>query len=285
MNTPPQQDDYIQYLHKDTLLKWRTMMSATHIHIDGIVLITSLLFASLLVLLGSSFYVLHDDIELKLITDVRERLEEADYQVSIDFDGRDGTISGNVADEKTMQEIVKIAKSVAGVRTITNKIALTTNNTTTTSGEVTGNDLITGITDQSSTSVVSINDLASTSISDDISKDTDTSSQNITEITEQPIVKESVILYETNEIKLSLKHITTLNLIVPLLSSDPSLRVEMSSFYKDPAIAIKRTDIIKGFFKKEGIDKKYFEVLWNDSSGYNQVKIKLFHSKGSELNN
>ncbi len=260
-------------------------MSATHIHIDGIVLITSLLFASLLVLLGSSFYVLHDDIELKLITDVRERLEEADYQVSIDFDGRDGTISGNVADEKTMQEIVKIAKSVAGVRTITNKIALTTNNTTTTSGEVTGNDLITGITDQSSTSVVSINDLASTSISDDISKDTDTSSQNITEITEQPIVKESVILYETNEIKLSLKHMTTLNLIVPLLSSDPSLRVEMSSFYKDPAIAIKRTDIIKGFFKKEGIDKKYFEVLWNDSSGYNQVKIKLFHSKGSELNN
>ena len=270
-------------------------MSATRIHIDGIALIISLLFASLLVLLGTSFYTLNEDIELQLITDVRERLEEVGYQVSIDFDGRDATIGGNASDEKTIQEIIDITKNVEGVRTITNELTVAA--IAASPEKQIDNNLemgLSGITDntaQNVSSVESIDDLVSSSAPNNTaSKNSDINNyiatednsppqKNFTEITEQPIVEENSVYYEKDETNLSAKHIASLALIVPLLTADTSLYVELSSFYKDPAIAIKRTDIIKEFFEKKGIDKKHFEVLWNDSPNENQVKLKLFHRK------
>ncbi|RTZ64623.1 MAG: hypothetical protein DSZ29_05350 [Aquificaceae bacterium] len=265
-------------------------MSATRIHIDGIVLIISLLFVSLLVLLGSSFYALHEDIELQLITDVREQLEEAGYQVSIDFDGRDGTIGGSVPDEQTIQEIVDITKNVPGVRTITNNLTITHPETSTEKDLEMGLLGITDTTDQNTASIESIDNLISSSTSNNTSsensdinniatEDTNTSPQNLTEITEQAIIEESTLYYQTDETNLSPESIATLDLMASRLSADSTLYVEMASFYKEPAIAIKRTDFIKKFLEEKGIDKKHADVVWNDSPNKNFVKLRLFHSK------
>jgi len=269
-------------------------MSATHIHVDGVVLIFSLLFASLLVLLGISFYVLHDDIELTLITDVRERLDEEGYQVSIDFDGRDGTIGGNADDEKTIREIVAITKSIKGVRTIKNEITVSAppSSTPITNDLSTGLSGITNNADQNAILVESIDDLITSSTPNSSTpSDSDIDNyqviedqsplQNLTEITEQAIIEEVTIHYEISETTLLPKHFTVLNPIVTQLNNDSLLYIEISSFHSNPAIAVKRSNIITKFFTEKGINKQRFNVIWNDSPNASKIILKSFHNKKS----
>ena len=257
-------------------------MSATHIRIDGVVLIVSLLIASLFVLLGAAFYAFNDDIELKLIDDVTERLDEEGYQVNIDFDGRDGVLKGSVNDEKTLKEIISISKSVAGVRTIKNEMTIsTTNNVLTDNNSEVDSSVTT--TNNDDTNINTIDDslgeiTSSTTITPSTESNTDISilpppTQDATEKIEQ----ENLIIYKAEETNLSTEHLSTLSSITPLLGNDTSLFIEIFSSYKDSSIAIKRANTIQEFFESKGIDKKHFKIIWDDSSTKNQVKLTLFH--------
>ncbi len=255
-------------------------MSATHIRIDGIVLIVSLLVASLFILLGVSFYTLNDNIELKLIDDVTERLNEEGYQINIDFDGRDGVLKGSVNDEQTLKEIISISKSVAGVRTIKNEITIaTTDNDVPADNNLEGDLSAITINNDDDKNIESLDSLEektssiTTPLTDIDAPAPSSPSQNTTEKIEQ----EKVIFYKGKETNLSTEHLSILSSITPLLDDDTSLFIEIFSSYKDSSIAIKRANTIEEFFKNKGVNKRHFKVIWDDSSSKNQVKLKIFH--------
>ncbi len=331
-------------------------MSATHIHVDGIMLIVSLFFASFLVLLASSFYILNADIELKLISDVREQFEAEELQYNIDFKGRDGILTGTVANEKERQEAVKIAESVDGVRVIRNELTIiekssrsrnnsdaslsgisgitednnnsgaslseisgiteNNNNSGASSSDISGiteddnnsgasSSEISGITEDNNNSGVSSSDISamaqgkkevieesldniissvSTSSDPDIDsyaviEEKESNSEHLTEITEKPIIEEFIISFELDSTELSSKHESSLNSVIIKMMNDPLLFVEMSSSHLKSAIAIKRANLIKDFFAKQGIGKKRFDVIWDGSGSKNSVQLKLFQNK------
>ncbi|MCK5813277.1 MAG: BON domain-containing protein [Cocleimonas sp.] len=265
-------------------------MSATHVRVDGIALIISLLFASLLVLLASSFYILYADIELKLISDVRERFEEENLQFSVDFNGRDGVISGSVTNEKERQEVITLAKSVEGVRTIHDELTIisspdaTINNTQEAlpiqllgiTGNTGGNQLIVESLGNITSSIPASSDpdISSYDVIEEVN-----ASENLTVMTEKPIIEEASLYFELETIELSSEHTVSLDSVAVKLNNDPLLFIEISSSHSKSAIAIKRADIIKDFFVEKGLDKKRFDVIWDGVENKNQVQLKLFQNK------
>ncbi len=270
------------------------MMSATRIDVDGIVLIISLLFSSLLVLLASSFYILHADIELQLISDVRERFAEEQLQLNVDFKGRDGIIGGSVGNEKERQEAIAIAESVEGVRTIKNELTIvvtmpagiSSNNTESISSELPsiignmGADVPIAESLENITSIIPV-PISSDSDIDNytVTEEKENFSENLTEITEKPIIEELLIAFQFDMIELSLEHKSSLDLFAVKLMNDPLLFVEISSSHLKPAIAIKRATSIKNFFEKQGVNKNHFDVIWDSSENKNLVQLRLFQNK------
>ena len=280
-------------------------MSATRIHIDGIVLIVSLFFASFFILLVSSFYILNTDIELKLISDVREQFEAEELQYNIDFKGRDGILTGTVASEKEGQKAVKIAESVEGVRVIRNQLTIIKNDSknsldTSLSGisgiiEDTNNldtsfSAISRITedinkskDNNKKEEKSVNNITSlvsiSSDSDTVTEEKENHLEYFTEITEKPIIEEFVISFKSDSTKLSSEHESSLNSVIIKMMNNPLLCVEMSSSHTKSAVAIKRANLIKDFFAKQGIGKERFDVIWDGSGEKNSVQLKLFQNE------
>jgi len=291
-------------------------MSATRIHIDGIVLIVSLFFASFFILLVSSFYILNTDIELKLISDVREQFEAEELQYNIDFKGRDGILTGTVASEKEGQKAVKIAESVEGVRVIRNQLTIIKNDSknsldTSLSGisgiiEDTNNldtsfSAISRITEDTNKSDASfftvseitkdnnkkeeksVNNITSlvsiSSDSDTVTEEKENHLEYFTEITEKPIIEEFVISFKSDSTKLSSEHESSLNSVIIKMMNNPLLCVEMSSSHTKSAVAIKRANLIKDFFAKQGIGKERFDVIWDGSGEKNSVQLKLFQNE------
>jgi hypothetical protein len=262
-------------------------MSATHIRVDGIVLIMSLLFGSLFVLLASSFYILNGDIEVKLMSDVRERLAADDFQFRVDFNGRDGIISGSVVNEKDKQVAMAIARSVEGVRTIKNKLTLISIPDTNNDKDVISPTLI----NDGKNEPVPITGLLETitpSISTSSDPDIDSydvivekidASENLTVITQKPVLEEFSIYFEQDAIELSLEHQASLALVAIKLNNDPLLLIEMSSSHLKSAVAIKRADVMKNFFEVKGLENKRFDVVWDDSGDNNRVQLKLFQNR------
>jgi hypothetical protein len=264
-------------------------MSATHVHVDGIVLIIFLLFTSLIALLGSSVYILHSDIEISLMERVVERFEEEGWQFGVTFSGRDGVVSGSVKDEVAKKEVVLVAESVEGVRRIESKLEVIS--TPVDVQENNPDELLglSGITDTPSI-VESLNGIIAntmpkpTVIDSDIddytiAKGETGRSDNLTDMTEQQILEEIVIQYDTGEVKLSSANEVFLSTLVTKLKNDPLLFIEMSSFYVNSVIAIKRTESIKDYFFSNGVAKKHFDVLWHDSEKQSKVQLKLFRNE------
>lgn len=274
-----------QEFHKGVLPEWRIIMSATHIRVDGIVLIISLLFGSLLVLLASSFYILNGDIELKLIGDVRERFEEEELQFSVDFNGRDGIISGSVANEKEKKVVLKMARSVEGVRTIQNKLTIISMPDANNDKDVIDPALI---DDGKNESIIDSLEMITSSVATSSDPDIESyeviveeikTSENLTVMTQKPVVEEFLIHFEQDIVELSLEHKSSLDLVAIKLRNDPVLLIEISSSHLKSAIAIKRADIMKNFFKVKGLENKRFDVVWDGSGDENGVQLKLFENK------
>jgi hypothetical protein len=266
------------------------IMSATHIHVDGIVLIIFLLFSSLVVLLGSSVYILHSDIEITLMDNVMERLEAEGFQFAVEFDGRDGVVSGSVKNEPIKKEVISIAESVEGVRSIESKLEIisisTPADTKNNPSEISG---LSGITEGTSM-VDSLDDIISSTIPKPAVVDPEIDehkvpegkkdrSETLTEMTEKPILEEVVIQFKPEETKLSSSNEVFLSALVTKLKNDPLLFIEMSSFHIESGVAIKRTKSIKDYFISNGVDKKHFDVLWHDSERQSKVQLKLFHNE------
>lgn len=268
-------------------------MSATRIHVDGIVLIISLLFASLLFLLSTSVYILYADIGLNLTTNVTERLDDEGFQFYVEFDGRDGSVSGSVKDEATRKEVVSIARSVEGVRTIEDKLTIFGMPEENREGTLDGlSDIFSKIEKGNELVVEPLSEIITSTVPAPLSpkskiekiedytvEEGKVSEENITEITEKPIIEDLIIYFKSNTTVLSSVDEVSLSLFSEKLKNDALLSVEMSSFYLKSKIAIKRTEIIKDFFIKNGGDKKHFDVLWHDSDDKNQVQLKLFRNK------
>lgn len=286
------------------------MMSATQIHVDGVVLIISLLFASLCVLIGTSIYILHDDIELHLINTVTERIEEEGYQVSVNFDGRDGTISGIVDDSVVIEELSNVAKSVEGVRTIVNKLEVapskTSAKTETPESESTRLEGLDNMSSPSENAIIPMPSAAGESIQaivneipDDsfitgndieepemdeiegiegISQLDESQQQNLTEVAEKPIIEMTTMSFDIDKTDLSSEQRSLIEQLLSKIKADDNLSIEMSSFHHDPKIAIKRTENIKDYFANHGISNKHFDVTWHSSEQENQVQLKLFNN-------
>jgi hypothetical protein len=263
-------------------------MSATHIHVDGIVLIIFLLFSSLVVLLGFSVYILRSDIEITLMDNVMERLEEEEFQFAVEFNGRDGIISGSVKNESIKKEVISIAESVEGVRSIKSKLEIIStptdkkNNPTKISG-------LLGITEDTSM-VDSLNEIITTAIpkptlvdpeidGHKVSEGEKDRAEILTEITEKPIIEEVVIQFKPEETKLSSLNEVFLSVLVTKLKNDSSLFIEISSFHSESRVAIKRAKSIKDYFISNGVDKKHFDILWHDSESESKVQLKLFYNE------
>ncbi|MCK5917795.1 MAG: hypothetical protein KAG34_05190, partial [Cocleimonas sp.] len=183
-------------------------MSATHVHIDGIVLIIFLLFASLVALLGSSVYILRSDIEIHLMDSVTERFSEEGWQFNVTFSGRDGVVSGSVKDKVMEKEIISIAESIKGVRTIDNQLEII--NTSIDNIKKNNPNKISGISGISE----SLGGIIADTIPKSITLDPDIDDYKVpvgkkdhsnsrTDMTEKLIVEEVVIQYDTEETKLS----------------------------------------------------------------------------------
>ncbi len=267
-------------------------MSATRIDVDGIGLIISLLFSSLLVLLASSFYILRSDIELQLISDVSERLAEEQLQLNVDFNGRDGIIGGSVTSEKERKDAIAIAESVEGVRTIKDELTIVTiptgnSNTDNIPSElptITGEIKANAPTVKSSDSITSITPI--TPISSEtktnnytVTEEKENSSKNLTEMTQKPIIEELSIPFQADIIKLSSKQESSLNTLAIKLMNDLSLFLEISSAHLKSKIAIKRATLIKNFLEKQGVNKNHFDIIWDSSENKNSVQLRLFKNK------
>jgi hypothetical protein len=267
-------------------------MSATRIHVDGIVLVISLLFASLLFLLSTSVYILYADIGLNLTTNVTERLDDEGFQFYVEFDGRDGFVSGSVKDDATKKEVISIAKSVEGVRTIENELTILD------MPKENGKNNLDGLSDVSDAMksekenklvVKSLNEIATSTVPTPTFPDPNIedyqveegkkSEENLTEITEKVILEDFTINFKAATTALSAVDKISLSLIAEKLKDDALLFVEMSSFHLQSKVAIKRTEIIKDFLIENGSDKKHFDVLWHDSEDKNQVQLKLFRNE------
>ncbi|MCK5895228.1 MAG: hypothetical protein KAG20_00400 [Cocleimonas sp.] len=266
-------------------------MSATHIHVDGIVLIVSLLFASLFILLGSSFYLLHSNIGFNLMTHVTERLDEEGFQFSVAFDGRDGFISGSVKDEATKKEVISIAESIEGVRIIDNELtvfsALETNESYSNNESVLLPIAAVNIPpkeealDKIVVSPVSTLAPPPSAIKNVLSVEKENNeASNLTEMTRKVILEEFIVHFKSDMTQLSLVDKISLNIFSTKLTSDSLLFVEISSFHLKPSIAVKRAETIRDLFAESGMmNREHFSILWHDSEDKNQVQIKLFRNK------
>jgi len=254
-------------------------MSATRIYVDGIVLIISLFFSSLLVLVASSFYILNADIELQLISHVRERFDDENLQFSVDFSGRDGVIGGNVANEKERQEAITIAKSVEGVRTIKHELSIINMPDNTNDLEVlfTEPSVITNNIDETVT-ITEITESPGTIEPIDTSEKIN-DIKEINETKEKAIISEFLMPFKLDTIELSPAHESSLNSATVKLMNDPSLFVEIVTSHSKSTIAIQRANSIKIFFEKQGINKNHFYVIWDDSENKNLVQLKLFQKR------
>ncbi len=262
-------------------------MSATHVHVDGIILIIFLLLASLVSLLGASVYILHNDIEVTLEENVMEQFDAEKWQYGVAFSGRDGVISGNVKDEATKKDVIFVAKSVEGVRSIESKleiISIPVDN-------IKENNLdelseLSEITDNASM-VESLDDIIAGSMPKSTIIDPEIDDykvpegkkerlDNLTDMTEKLIIEELVIQYKLEETELSSANEVFLSTFVTKLKNDPLLFIEMSSFHVKSTVAIKRAKRIKNYFINKGVNKKHFDVLWHDSEKQSKVQLKLF---------
>jgi hypothetical protein len=265
-------------------------MSATHIHVDGIVLIVSLLFVSLFVLLGSSVYLLYGNIGFNLMTHVTERLDEEGFQFSVVFDGRDGLISGTVKNEATKKDVISIAESVEGVRIIKNELTIFSAQES--NGSDSNDDLPllpiavveTALKGRTANEVVvsPILKLASADFNSKVispMEDKSSDSDKLTEMTGKVILDKFVIHFKSDETQLSSVDKISLNLFSTKLIRNPLFFIEISTFHLKPSVAVKRAEIIRDFFVENGINKEHFSILWHDSGDENQVQIKSFLDK------
>ncbi len=258
-------------------------MSATRIDVDGIGLIIFLLFSSFLVLLASSFYILHADIELQLISDVRDRLAEEQLQLNVDFNGRDGIIGGSVGSERERKEAIAIAESVEGVRTIKDELTIvtmptginTTDNIPSELPSITGDIEVNEPIVESPDNITSITPIVPIS-SDAVTEEKENSSKNLTEITQKPIIEELLIAFQVDMTELSLEQKSSLTLFAKKLINDPLLFVEILSSHSKSKTAIKRANLIKNLLEKQGVKEGHFEIVWDSSRDKNSVQLRLF---------
>lgn len=265
-------------------------MSATQIRVDGVVLIISLLAASIIILLGTSFYILNNDIEVKLIADVNERLDEEGYQLSVDFDGRDGFIQGYAEDERAIKDIISIAESVDGVRTIESHLTINEEESSSPEDPIISNnsiDMIEDLTDIVEEGLKANNSNSSApiglgGITEPVPKDNPIETlpveSNLTEMTEKEISEEISVSFGVEQTDLSIEQELILHGLSEKLQLDPLLCIEMASFHEKSSIAISRTTKIKNYFEKQGIDQKRFDVIWHDSDKESKIQLKLFQN-------
>jgi len=276
-------------------------MSATRVHVDGIVLIISLLFASLFTLLGSSVYILYSEIEYNLMSTVMERLDDEGFQFSVRFEGRDGVVAGSAKDEDTIEEVISIAESVEGVRVIKNELtisrsedSLLNNQNLDANNDIDGIDGITtdkamgnedlmesigGIVDSTLPKLPADNSDPTIDEYQATESEKNSPSENLTEMTEKAVIEEIIIPYKLNITELASEDEVALTSVAKKMKNDPLLFIEMSSFHAKSVIAIKRTTMIKDFFVEHGIDKQHFDVLWHGSEEQNQVQLKLYRNE------
>lgn len=277
----------------------------TQVHVDGIALIISIFFGSIITLLIASFYILHNDIEYALMSEVTDQLDQAGYQMNVDFTGRgrDGIIRGSVEDKETIEEIIAIAESVEGVRMITSELTISKEEEGDDDPiELEGLDLqeiktinnkgsvlpsITGVNEDKPIDTISLISETPLVTADKIFKiqspithegDAE-SDDNLTETTQSPIIRRVEIYFKKNETKLSPEHKITLYTVVKQLNDSPFLFIEMASFHKESSFAIKQFDHIKNFLKKQNIDEKRFNMIWHDSERVSKVQLRLFNKK------
>ncbi len=219
-----------------------------------------------------------------------ELFDAEKWQYGVVFSGRDGVISGSVKNEATKKDVISVAKSVEGVRSIESKLEIISipidnikgKNLDDTSG-------LAEITDNTSMAE-SLDDIIADSIPKSTTIDPDINdhkvlsgkeehADNLTDMTEKLIIEELVIQYKSEETELSSANEVFLSVFVRKLKNDPLLFIEMSSFHAKSTVAIKRTKNIKNYFINNGVDKKYFDVLWHDSETQNKVQLKLFKNE------